>query len=311
MILTQLIALILKDYPAEKLKPFALNGLANSIRNDASLALEFITKNTDIYKIVGSPGKGNWAKVPWIAILNSNLTNTAESGYYVVILFNEDFSGFYISLNQGVTDIRKLWKSDAKSALMARANDFSARLGKMASGWLIGKIDLKCSDKNGLSSFYESGNILAKFYPFCPEENELRQDIEFLVKKYEQIFYTDIKLQQEEDDEEYYENPSQLRLHKRIERNKKLVERVKSELGYKCMGCGLEMGSAYEKCGNNYIEAHHLTPISSLGVESVKLDPKTDFAVLCPNCHRMIHRSGMVGELSRFKIECVKVSYVF
>jgi hypothetical protein len=50
-------------------------------------------------------------------------------------------------------------------------------------------------------------------------------------------------------------------------------------------------GECYGPVGQGYIEAHHLRPISTLGEGVVvTYDVATDFAVLCPNCHRMIHR---------------------
>ncbi|MCK5250753.1 MAG: HNH endonuclease [Spirochaetaceae bacterium] len=33
---------------------------------------------------------------------------------------------------------------------------------------------------------------------------------------------------------------------------------------------------------------HHLKPVSESGI--VDVDPKSDMAVLCANCHAMIHR---------------------
>jgi hypothetical protein len=54
--------------------------------------------------------------------------------------------------------------------------------------------------------------------------------------------------------------------------------------------------------GKGFIEAHHLKPISTLeeGV-AVTYDVAADFAVLCANCHRMIHRSDDPSNLSLFK----------
>jgi 5-methylcytosine-specific restriction enzyme A len=48
----------------------------------------------------------------------------------------------------------------------------------------------------------------------------------------------------------------------------------------------------YGEIGAGYIEAHHLTPFSELKGRPTQLDPKTDFAVLCPNCHRMLHKKS-------------------
>ena len=51
-----------------------------------------------------SVGKGQWAKVPWVAILDRSETTTVQRGIYVVYLFREDMSGVYLTLNQGVTE---------------------------------------------------------------------------------------------------------------------------------------------------------------------------------------------------------------
>ena len=47
--------------------------------------------------------------------------------------------------------------------------------------------------------------------------------------------------------------------------------------------------AAYGQIGVDFIEAHHLTPLSELSGDAVHLDPRRDFSVLCSNCHRMIH----------------------
>jgi 5-methylcytosine-specific restriction protein A len=53
--------------------------------------------------------------------------------------------------------------------------------------------------------------------------------------------------------------------------------------------------------GDGFIEAHHLKAISALeeGV-AVAYDIAADFAVLCSNCHRVIHRSADPSNLELF-----------
>ena len=64
----------------------------------------------------------------------------------------------------------------------------------------------------------------------------------------------------------------------------------------------MSFGETYGELGNGYIEAHHLRPISSLeeGVP-MRYDINTDFAVLCSNCHRMIHRTSNPADLESFR----------
>jgi 5-methylcytosine-specific restriction protein A len=64
----------------------------------------------------------------------------------------------------------------------------------------------------------------------------------------------------------------------------------------------LSFPERYGEIGDGFIEAHHLKPISTLeeGI-SVDYDVATDFAVLCSNCHRMIHRAADPSNLQAFK----------
>ncbi len=55
-----------------------------------------------------------------------------------------------------------------------------------------------------------------------------------------------------------------------------------------CEACGFDFGKVYGDVGRNFIEAHHMKPVSEM-----KEGDKTqieDMAMLCSNCHRMVHR---------------------
>ena len=55
------------------------------------------------------------------------------------------------------------------------------------------------------------------------------------------------------------------------------------------MACGFDFQEKYGDRGSKFIEVHHLKPISSLEKETI-VDHKTEMAVVCSNCHRMIRR---------------------
>ena len=55
-----------------------------------------------------------------------------------------------------------------------------------------------------------------------------------------------------------------------------------------CEICGFDFFSIYGSIGEDYIEVHHKKPISKMK-EGEKTNLK-DVAVVCANCHRMIHR---------------------
>lgn len=55
------------------------------------------------------------------------------------------------------------------------------------------------------------------------------------------------------------------------------------------MACGFDFESFYGEQGKNYIEVHHVVPLSTVD-EQVEVNPENDMIVVCSNCHRMIHR---------------------
>lgn len=72
--------------------------------------------------------------------------------------------------------------------------------------------------------------------------------------------------------------------HLRIERSTEAVDVLKNTPSWACDICAENFEQKY---GVRYIEAHHKKPISTYSVEhSVSL---SDFALLCPNCHRAVH----------------------
>jgi 5-methylcytosine-specific restriction enzyme A len=64
----------------------------------------------------------------------------------------------------------------------------------------------------------------------------------------------------------------------------------------------LNVGQRCGEIGEGFIEAHHLKPIATLdeGIP-VKYDVASEFAVLCANCHRMIHRTKNPSDLVGFR----------
>lgn len=85
------------------------------------------------------------------------------------------------------------------------------------------------------------------------------------------------------------------------ERNRALIERKKravleSEGRLACEVCGFDFRECYGSLGDGFCEVHHRLALSDTSAEvRTTLD---DLAVVCANCHRMIHRGGETRELS-------------
>ncbi len=92
-------------------------------------------------------------------------------------------------------------------------------------------------------------------------------------------------------EESYQEGKRTSNLINRYERNPKLRAAALRIHGTSCQGCGFSFSDVYGSWGEGFIEVHHLRPLSSYEGE-VAVDPRTDMAVLCANCHRMVHRQA-------------------
>jgi len=305
MSLNAALTLFLEEYPKAIAQPFAGNTVAEFIRQDVPDVIKAITGNNDRYIVQGSPGQGNWARVPWAAVYDRFITDTVQDGYYLVYLVQEDFSGIYLSLNQGVTTLKEQYGADAKKALRGRASDYLARLGVIPEDLISGPIDLQVSSQSSLGALYEQGAICSKYYKqgAIPNDEVLAEDLNRFLDNYfnlvsrETVLFDQSQKEQDEVDLEW-EDLRILRVHKRIERNQRLAQKAKKLLGLTCQACGFNFEEIYGTTGKDYIEAHHLTPLSQLKGKRVALDAKQDFAVLCANCHRMIHRSEYVSDQS-------------
>ncbi|MCX5501858.1 HNH endonuclease [Streptomyces sp. NBC_00053] len=80
--------------------------------------------------------------------------------------------------------------------------------------------------------------------------------------------------------------------HKRRERNKglrkkKIAAVLRQGGSLSCEACGFDFEEVYGDRGSGYIECHHVVPLHEAGEGRTKL---SDLALICANCHRMIHR---------------------
>ena len=138
-------------------------------------------------KVVPSVGKGNWASVPWISMLDPRATDTTQKGVYIVYLFRGDMSGLYATLNQGVTELKELSAEAQAEELTRRAEAIRERVPELiAAGFALdNKIELRSATPLGAK--YEPSTIAHKFYAVdgIPDPDELAADLHALLEAYE------------------------------------------------------------------------------------------------------------------------------
>ncbi|AWH31762.1 DUF3578 domain-containing protein [Stenotrophomonas sp. SAU14A_NAIMI4_8] len=145
-----------------------------------------IVAGNEHLKVVASYGKGNWATIPWLSILDRRETTTTQRGVYVVYLFSEAGDGVYLTLAQGVTEFESLHRKEAVRKLNDRADGIRALIPSLADAGfdLSSGIDLRSSGSK--ARMYEASTIAFKYYGVdeLPSDQSLIVDLEAALQAY-------------------------------------------------------------------------------------------------------------------------------
>lgn len=142
----------------------------------------------DTLDVGWSAGGGQWARVPWVAVLDSRETRTPRRGLHVAFLFRQDLSGVYLVLNQGIAEPRRqLGAVVARATLRRRADDLRAFCRDLpARGFAVDDLlDLRLDDA-ALERDYEASVVAYRFYEAgaIPDDDVLAGDVEAVLDAY-------------------------------------------------------------------------------------------------------------------------------
>lgn len=275
------------------------NEYAKCVRQSNKIFNDLLDNN---YLSKCSVGEGNWADVPWFGIFDPEVAISAQSGPYIVYLFSTDMKRVYLSQGQGVTDIkREFGQRGLKNELLRRSSLIKSRVPEFKNKFKDNFINL--NGNTILAKNYEPAVSYFMEYNIenLPENTILEENLLSIIELYSLLIsrggtdnsetvltFDNIDKNIQED---IIETKKYIR-HRRIERNSEAAKKAKQILGTRCQGCELSFDNIYGDIGSGFIEAHHKIPLSSLkeGMQT-KLNPEQDFAVLCSNCHRMVHKT--------------------
>nr|WP_285767537.1 HNH endonuclease [Peribacillus sp. SI8-4] len=143
----------------------------------------------------------------------------------------------------------------------------------------VSSVDLKIiADKFNINSYHDlkgfitSKNIMETYNNFTLDENNVDDT---------------------DGDIGFPEGKKQLKRHIERERNPKVIKLAKQYYKEKygkvfCEICSFDFYKKYGEIGENFIEGHHTIPVSEL--EEGQITRVEDIALVCSNCHRMLHR---------------------
>ncbi len=307
---------IFKNYLNSRNENFANHPIAVTLRKDLTKDLEGLTENSQEYKFTGSAGQGKWTNSPWVAAFNKKITESAQSGYYIVYLFREDMEGVYLSLNQGMTDIKnQTSNSETKEILKSRASDFRHKLQGKLSEEFLEEIDLHVINSPN-APFYEAGNIYAKYYSAddLPSEDILEADYKAILRSYELLVggnpilkviedAQEIKAAQDEFLDILYQNSDEIISTGHVKIGMANETEIKTywsnKLGFWVVNRQLDIGNRYFNAFGieKPDDTHAVSAVCEINIEKEGINRKTSgaFAKDTEGNVYLIHRGSLSG----------------
>ncbi|MEI4648210.1 DUF3578 domain-containing protein [Bacillus cereus] len=169
---------VMNEYLQARTERFAGHKMGSVVRNEMTTEitrLPFIDHSQ--YVVTGSVGQGNWAAVPWLAIMNKDITKSTQSGYYIVYLFSEDMERLYLTIAQGVTKTDKDELDKIKEEI--REQIHMSQKVKKDDEIFLGTSPKAKGYANSTAAYisYDSNKM--------PSEKELVEDLEEMLRYYE------------------------------------------------------------------------------------------------------------------------------
>lgn len=121
-------------YPERRSRPFATDQELWSVISALQQRLKTLPSVADrpTVRVTWSVGQGNWARIPWLAFLDTRVTDTTQRGIYGALLFREDMSGVYLTFTQGVTEPKTTHGATAALQLLKEnATAMRSRCGEL------------------------------------------------------------------------------------------------------------------------------------------------------------------------------------
>ncbi|GGX59291.1 hypothetical protein GCM10007385_30460 [Tateyamaria omphalii] len=310
MSLSEKLLVLANDFAHARAKPFKDSKFGNFVRHD--LAIE-AKKHLSFWPfdltVKASVGAGNWAAVPWLAFFDPLVTDGATHGFYVVYLINAQENSITLSMNQGATKVyEEFGKARGLEVLRRRALDISDRVSDFSKKFSNDPIDLGSSAD--LPAGYEAGHSFGVTYPRQElSESSCIEDLRKMLEAYEALVdrggVTPIDVMISEFPGVTVEETRRLVLSQRIERSRSVRRAVLAAKKAVCEGCGLDPIEDYRFDGKPLetpLDVHHATPLFQLAEgESKRYRIPDDFLVLCPTCHRMIHKQNDPSDLEALR----------
>ena len=180
--LRSLLTYIMNNYDTSK--PFAGSDVAYAVRHGMENISNIAAIESNGFSFYGSPGKGNWAEVPWIGLFDTNhFKASAQVGIYLVYLFSTDHKTVYLSLDQAWTPFKNRFGTKQGKIQLTNSTNSIRKIINIDNyvDNPVYDISLDNSSDSGTDNpkGYELSNIVAIKYNLdnMPDEKTLLNDL--------------------------------------------------------------------------------------------------------------------------------------
>jgi hypothetical protein len=132
---------------------------------------------------------GNWASTPWVAALDTRITDSTKRGVYVVFFIDPRQNKFYITLGQGTQDLNGLNSNQTKKQILRdRAKEIQGQM--QLDSFEVNQPDLTTQSRR--DKFYPPSTVFHKDWNIenLPDDRELMEDFLKLTRKYQKWIYS-------------------------------------------------------------------------------------------------------------------------
>lgn len=139
---------------------------------------------TSRLRVRWSVGQGNWATIPWVALLDPDVTDRVSRGVYVIFLFRADLSGVYLTLNQGTTEMGS--GAGVADELRARAHALRAACGALPKHGFLLDHSIALRSTTAIARGYEHATVAHKLYEVgkVPGDDRIKADLAVVCEAY-------------------------------------------------------------------------------------------------------------------------------
>ncbi|HHA2535468.1 TPA: McrB family protein [Stenotrophomonas maltophilia] len=140
-------------------------------------------------KVVAGYGKGNWATIPWLSILDGRETDSTQRGIYIVYLFSQTGEEVYLTIAQGVTELNSLTRKEVVRTLSERAGEMRSLIPELSLAGFKFDEGINLRSSHDKAKMYEASTIAYRRYGVeeLPEDVNLIADLDAAIRSYDAL----------------------------------------------------------------------------------------------------------------------------